>query len=150
MIYLAYDHAGFELAKRINQYLKSKSLIVEDIGPKAFDSGDDYPDYAIDLAKKVCQNQDNFGILLCRSGAGMAIAANKVKGARAVVCQIPLQAKKAREHNNTNILVLAADFTDFGTMEKIINTFFNTPFSNEQRHIKRLLKISQFEKGQHD
>jgi len=147
MIYLAYDHAGFELAKQIKQYLESKSLTVEDIGPQTFDPGDDYPDYAINLAKKVGHNPDNFGILLCRSGAGMAIAANKVKGSRAVVCQSPLQAKKAREHNNANILVLAADFTQMKTMETIINTFFNTPFSNEQRHIKRLLKISQFEEG---
>ena len=145
MIYIATDHAGFEVSQKVTKFLTEKRIKFEDLGPKTLDKLDDYPDYAFRLAQKTAQEPENFGILVCRSGAGMAISANKVKGIRAVVCMSTLQAKKARDHNNANVLVLAADYTNFSDIKKIITTFLRTPFSNEERHQRRLLKISQFE-----
>ncbi len=145
MIFIATDHAGFTLKKKIIQFLENESFKIADLGPKKFDSRDDYPDYAFALAKKVSLDPKNKGVLICRSGIGMTIAANKVKGAKAALCLNKLQAKKAREHNNANILVLAADFTSFGQMKEIIRRFLQTKFSNKERHKRRLEKIKKFE-----
>lgn len=146
MIYLSTDHAGFEIAKKIYKFLKATGYEIEDLGPLSLDPGDDYPDYGFKLAQKTALNEDNKGILVCRSGAGMSIVANKTKGIRAVVCLSPLQAKKSREHNDANVLVLAADFTTFGQMKPIIKTFLETKFSGESRHVRRLEKIKKFER----
>jgi len=146
MIYLATDHAGFNIAKKIFKFLKAASFSVNDLGPKTLDPSDDYPDYGIRLGQKVAQNKASFGILVCRSGAGMSIVANKVEGIRAVVCLNLLQAKKARDHNDANVLVLAADFTSFEKMKPIIKTFLETKFSGESRHVRRLEKIKKFER----
>ena len=147
MIFIATDHAAFELKKKINQFLKKENLKTVDLGPKKLEPLDDYPDYGFSLAKKVAENKGSRGILLCRSGAGMGIVANKVKGIRAAVCLSKLQAQKAREHNDANVLVLAADFTSFAEMKKVIKRFLNTGFSNEERHLRRLKKIEKYEKG---
>lgn len=150
MIYIATDHAGFEISKRVTEFLAQKGIQFEDLGPETLEKTDDYPDYAFALAQKTSEDSKNFGILVCRSGAGMSIAANKVKGIRAVVCLSALQAKKARDHNDANVLVLAADYTNFSDMKKIITTFLKTPFSNEQRHLRRLKKITKYEEVQND
>jgi len=146
MIYIAADHAGFELKKEIQIYLTKEGYRVKDLGPKTFNPKDDYPDFAFLLAQKTTTDHKNKGILLCRSGIGMAIAANKVKGARAALCLFVNQAQKAREHNDANILVLAADFTSKQDIKKIINKFLKTKFSTEERHTRRVKKIKEFEK----
>lgn len=146
MIYIAADHAGFELKKEIISYLTKEGNQIKDIGPKTFKPEDDYPDFAFPLAKKTAANHKNKGILLCRSGIGMSIAANKVKGARAALCLFAKQAQKAREHNNANILVLAADFSAKEETKKIIKKFLETKFSREEKHIRRVKKIEEFEK----
>lgn len=144
MIYVACDHAGFELKQKLTPFLQ-KEYQVTDLGPFKLNFLDDYPDYAFLLAKKVIQDENNRGILICRTGNGMAIAANKVKGVRAAICMNLIQTLKSRNHNDANILVLAADFTPLEEMKKIINKFLETDFSGEERHIRRLKKISTFE-----
>jgi len=146
MIYIAADHAGFEPKKEIINYLKKEDIQATDLGPKVFNPKDDYPDFAFPLAQKTAADQKNKGILLCRSGIGMAIAANKVKGARAALCLFVKQAQKAREHNDANIIVLAADFISQQDIKKIIKKFLETKFSKEERHIRRIKKIEEFEK----
>lgn len=147
MIFIATDHAAFELKKKINQFLRKENLKIADLGPRKLEPLDDYPDYGFLLAKEVVENKGSQGILLCRSGAGMGIVANKVKGIRAAVCLSELQAQKARKHNDANVLVLAADFTSFAEMKKVIKKFLDTRFSNEERHARRLKKIEKYEKG---
>jgi len=146
MIYIAADHAGFELKKEIKNYLTLKGIQTTDLGPKTLNPKDDYPDFAFLLAKKTAADPKNKGILLCRSGIGMTIAANKIKGARAALCLSELQAQKARQHNNANILVLAADFSAKKEIKKIIKKFLETSFSTEERHIRRVNKIKIFER----
>jgi len=150
MIYLATDHAGFELKTRIIEFLKEKGRTIIDLGPAIFEATDDYPDFSFKVAQKVARESGSFGILICRSGIGMSIAANKVKGVRAALCLSELQAQKAREHNDANVLVLAADFTSFEEMQKIIRKFLETPFSAEARHRRRLQKIAEFERKCHE
>ena len=146
MIYIAADHAGFELKKEIQSYLTKEGYRVKDLGPKTFNPEDDYPDFAFPLAQKTAADPKNKGILLCRSGIGMTIAANKVKGAQAALCLFELQAQKARRYNDANIIVLAADFTGKKEIKKIIRKFLGTKFSKEERHTRRVKKIEKFEK----
>ena len=145
MIFVATDHAGFELKKKIGDFLKDQGYETIDLGPEKLDPTDDYPDFGFLLAQRVAAKPNSFGILLCRSGVGMSIVANKVKGIRAALCMQPKQAQKAREHNNANVLVLAADFTGFEEMKGIIRKFLETRFSGEERHRRRLEKIRKFE-----
>ncbi len=147
VVYLATDHAGFNLKEKISLFLKKKFYQVIDLGPLKFAQNDDYPDYGFKLAKQVAQRPGSFGVLLCRSGIGMSIVANKVKGIRAALCLSGLQAQKAREHNDANVLVLAADFSSLATMKKIIDKFLKTNFSGEERHLRRLKKIKEFERA---
>lgn len=147
MIFIACDHAGFELKKKIVKFLVKSGYQISDSGPCKLDLNDDYPDYGFALAKKVVSAKNNKGILICRSGIGMSIVANKVKGARAAVCLDEAQAQKAREHNDANVLVLAADFTSLDKMKKIIKKFLQTCFSGEERHLRRIKKIEKFEKN---
>jgi ribose 5-phosphate isomerase B len=147
MIYIAADHAGLEVKKEIIKFLKDRHLSFNDLGPAEFNASDDYPDYGFLLANRVAQDIKSKGILVCRSGIGMSIVANKVKGIRAALCLSVLQAQKARQHNDANVLVLAADFTPLEEMKKIINKFLETDFSSEERHKRRLAKIALFEKN---
>lgn len=143
IVYVCSDHGGYELKEQLVPWLKETGWQVEDLGPYSFDPGDDYPDYVLPLAKKVQENPDSLGIIMGRSGNGEAIAANKLKGIRAVVCLNDMMAKMAREHNNANIVSLGADYVDFGTLKTIIQTFLNTSFPGEERHIRRLKKIEE-------
>jgi ribose 5-phosphate isomerase B len=157
MIYLGADHGGFLFKETLKQWLDKWGLPYQDMGNTDFDEKDDYPQYAMVVAKKVAEDesQENLpsswkdrskGILSCRSGAGMVIAANKVKGARAVGVFDPKQAQHAREHNDANIIAISGDYTDQATAKLIIETFLNTEFSGEERHKKRLNQITEFEK----
>lgn len=145
MIYIASDHGGFELKREIMKYFKSNGIKIVDMGPKFLKQGDDYPDFAFPLAKKVVAKKNNLGILICRSGLGMNIAANKVKGIRAGLCTYVGQAVMARAHTNCNILVLDSDYTSLEKNMEIIKIFLDGKFSGEERHVRRLNKISKFE-----
>lgn len=147
MIFIGSDHGGFELKRIIIKHLTSKKTKVKDIGAKVLKQGDDYPDFALPLAKKVASKKDNLGILICRSGVGMSIAANKVKGIKAALCTAVGQAVTARAHNNCNILVLAADFTSPERNLEIVKTFLQATFSEEERHKLRLKKFEDYERS---
>jgi ribose 5-phosphate isomerase B len=158
MIYLGSDHGGFNLKEKIKKWLTQWGYAWEDMGNTFYDKDDDYPKFAFLVAKKVVEEEKNTGkvyptpwkdrpkgILCCRSAAGMVIAANKVKGARAVVCFDPSYVRHSRLHNDSNILALGADWLDDLQVKKIIKTWLETEFSGEARHVKRLGQISAYE-----
>lgn len=144
MIYLGADHRGFNLKEKIKKYLENLNYKVVDLGNKIFDPNDDYPDFGKAVAFKVAKNPvKDKGILLCGSGNGMAIVANKEKGVRAVLVFNEKMAKFSREHDDANVLALPADFLKFETAKKIVKTWLETKFSGEKRHIRRLKKIER-------
>ena len=145
MIYLGSDHAGFHLKEEIKKYLKELGREYQDLGNKEIDPQDDYPDYALEVARKVVETKSR-GILICATGIGMCITANKVKGVRAAVVWDEFTALSSREHNNANILCLAGKVLDVETAKKIVQIWLETEFSNEERHIRRLGKIEEAEK----
>ncbi len=143
--YIAADHGGYELKEKLISYLKEKGYVIEDMGNKEHDPQDDYPDFVFPLAEKVAKEMGAIGIILGRSGNGEAIAANKVKNIRAAVCLDVKMAKKAREHNDANILSLGADFVDIDTAKKIADAFLETFSSKEEKHKRRVNKITSYE-----
>lgn len=148
-VYIASDHGGLELKRMVIERLPSIHVGVEivDLGPAELDSADDYPPYAFRTAESVVGDggvaSDVFGILVCRSGIGMSIAANKVHGADAALCYSVDLARKAREHNNANILVLDADFEHEEPLA-IVTAFLETKF-DAGRHERRVQQIRQYE-----
>jgi len=134
------DHAGYEFKSAIVEILQNKGLEVKDHGTYNADSVD-YPDFAHPVASAVQNNEAGFGILICGSGNGVAITANKHQNVRAALCwQVDL-AKLAREHNNANVLCLPARFVSLAVAEEMVNTFIDTNFEGG-RHEKRVGKIS--------
>ena len=144
MVYLGADHRGFYLKEKIKKYLEGLGYKVVDLGNKIFDPKDDYPDFAKPVALKVAKNPaKDKGILFCGSGNGMAIAANKARGVRAILGFNEKIARMSREHNDANVLCLPADFLKFETAKKIVKIWLETEFSKEKRHIRRLKKIKK-------
>lgn len=144
-IYLATDHAAFELKEYIKSRLLEGGHEIEDCGAYAFDPNDDYPDLIKIAAKKVSENPGSFGVVLGKSGAGEAIVANKIKGIRAVIAVNNENVKLAREHNNANVLSIGSILLSNEEAVALIRLFVNTPFSNEERHQRRIEKINQIE-----
>ena len=148
-IYLAADHAGFDLKEVIKRYLIEQVREVEDMGAFILDKQDDYPDFIIPAAYKVAENpQENFGIFFGASGQGEAIAANKVKGVRAAVYyggSLDL-VKRSRSHNNANVLSLGARFLTFEEAVDAVELWLRTEFLGG-RHERRIQRITQFEQN---
>jgi len=144
-IFLGSDHAGFELKEKIKERLNQRKIKYKDLGPSVYDGRDDYPDYAFKVAKMVSKNQSGRGILVCGTGAGMAIAANKVKGIRAVEAYDAHSARMSRLHNDSNILTIGARNVLPSKAIKIVDAWVNTSFSEEERHKRRIEKIKKFE-----
>ncbi len=146
MIYIASDHAGFELKKNIIAFIKSTGQEIEDMGPFKFDADDDYPDFCYPCAVKVGQNPGSMGIVLGMSGNGEAIVANKAKGVRAVLYYGGHEeiVKLARQHNNANVLSIGAKFISQDEVERAINLFIETGFE-AGRHQRRIDKIRELE-----
>lgn len=144
-IYIASDHGGFYLKEELKGHLQAKGYQVKDFGAYTFDSKDDYPDFIFPLAEEVAQKGKALGIVLGRSGSGEAIAANKIKGIRAVLCINPRHAQKAREHNHANVIALGADFVNATTAKKIVDAFLTFHPSSATRHTRRLGKIKKYE-----
>ena len=137
-IFIASDHAGYSLRKNvISRFSKTKKII--DLGPKSDDSVD-YPDFARKLSKKVASNKGSFGILICGSGMGMAIAANKTKNIRAALCYSVKNTKLSRLHNNANIITLGERLIDKKKAFNLIKIFLSTKFEGG-RHLRRVKKI---------
>ena len=145
-VILASDHAGFRLKEKVKAYLKRKKIEFEDLGAHSTKSVD-YPDFAFKAAREVARNKDYRGILICGTGTGMVIAANKVKGIRAVAAYDTYSAKMSRVDNDSNVLALRGRFFPFEKIKKFISVWLKTPFSNDPRHKKRLKKIAQYEGG---
>lgn len=136
-IALGCDHGGFELKQQIIQYLEKETIEFKDFG--CYDEKScDYPDYAKAVANAVGNGDYMLGILVCGTGIGMSITANKIKGVRAALCGDCFSAEATREHNNANILCLGARVTGAGLALKIVDTFIKTEFSNDERHIRRI------------
>ena len=144
-IIIAADHGGFKLKEKIKEHLNKKGIEYEDLGTHGGDPKDDYTDYAIKLGKIVSKGQNDKGILICGSGAGMVIAANKVKGVRAAIGYDIYSAKMARFDNNANVICLRERFFAPANAKKIVDVFLNTSFSGEARHKRRIQKISKYE-----
>lgn len=144
MIAIACDHAAPLLKNEVIAHLKSKGIDVLDLGTNG-DVSVDYPDYALKCAEAIASGKCRAGILICGTGIGMSIAANKVKGIRCAHCTDEFSAAMAREHNNANIIALGARISDKDTIISMIDIFLNTPFSTEQRHKNRVDKINQIE-----
>jgi len=144
-VIIASDHAGFRMKEKVKEYLRRKKIEYEDLGTESLKSVD-YPDYAIKVAEKVSKNKNTRGILICGTGTGMTIAANKVRGIRAVAAYDAYSAKMSRIDNDTNVLGLRGRFFPFEKIKKIITVWLNTPFSGEKRHKKRIKKIADYER----
>jgi ribose 5-phosphate isomerase B len=144
-VILASDHAGLRLKEKVKKYLARKKIEYEDLGTNSFKSVD-YPDYALKVAEKVAKNKNTRGILVCGTGTGMTIAANKVKGIRAVAAYDAYSAKMSRIDNDTNVLGLRGRFFPLEKIKKIITVWLDTPFSGEKRHKRRIKKIRDYER----
>lgn len=145
-VYIASDHGGFSIKSKVISFLKQKGYTVEDVGPSTLDPDDDYPDYAIPMAKKVAGDKNSLGIVACRNGQGVCIASNKVKGIRAVTGFSSKQAETTRKDDNANILCLPADYLSESEIKNIVSVWLGTDFSNAARHKRRLRKVSSLEK----
>lgn len=139
-IALGSDHAGHALKEKIKAHLQAKGYQIRDYGTNSTDSAD-YPDHAHPLAKAVASGQPNRGVVICGSGNGVAITANKHKGVRAALCWTPEIARLARQHNDANVLALPARFVQENEAMQILEAFLNTPFDGG-RHQQRVKKIN--------
>lgn len=146
-IHVGTDHAGFEFKNELVKYLKSKGHDVVDHGAFEYDAEDDYPAFCIAAAEAVASDATSLGIVIGGSGNGEQIAANKVVGIRAALAWSVETATLAREHNNANVLGLGARMHDEATAFAIVDAFIQTPFSNVERHIRRIGQIAEFEQG---
>jgi ribose 5-phosphate isomerase B len=146
-IVVAADHVGFALKEQVIEYLKTKGLEVEDYGTSSAEPVD-YPDYAEKVAAQVAAKQADGGVLLCGTGIGMMLAANKFPGIRAVAANDTISARMAREHNDANILTLGSRMIGAAAMRQIVDTWLSTPFAGG-RHERRLQKIESLDQRYH-
>ncbi len=158
MIYLGSDHGGYQLKQKIKSWLTEWGYKWEDCGNTQYDALDDYPKYALKVAEKVADDETrgkkfpvswrerSKGILICRSAAGMVMAAAKVRGARPVAAFQIVGAKKSRQHNDANILALSGDFLTEATAKEILKIWLETEFSGDERHVRRLKQIEDYER----
>lgn len=140
---IASDHAGFEQKQQLADYLRGKGHEVRDLGPEN-DDRVDYPDFAEKVAREVAAHTADFGVLVCGTGIGMALAANKIHGIRAVNVINTQFAELSREHNDANIVTLSGRFVDVEENERILDTFLSTDFGGG-RHAGRVAKIMALE-----
>jgi ribose 5-phosphate isomerase B len=146
-IALAADHVGFALKEKTRDYLKGKGLEVEDLGPANAESVD-YPDFAEKVAVQVAAKQADCGVLICGTGIGMEIAANKIPGIRAAAASNTISARMARAHNNANVLTMGGRMIDEAAMHRIVDTWLSTSFDGG-RHERRVEKIEALEQRYH-
>lgn len=145
IIGLGADHAGYHLKNIVRSYLQQRGIAVRDFGTHT-DSPCDYPDFALMVATAVANGECDLGILICGTGVGMCISANKVKGIRAAHAQDPVTARLARQHNDANILCMGGRIVGAELAMDIVNTFLSSQFTNEERHVRRVHKVHALEK----
>ncbi|MFA7076051.1 MAG: ribose 5-phosphate isomerase B [Candidatus Izemoplasmatales bacterium] len=138
------DHAGYEYKKALVDYLQEKGHEIMDFGTNT-DEATDYPDFAVLVAKAVSMEKAEFGILVCGTGIGMSIAANKVKGVRAAVVSTKFTAESSKTHNHANVITFGSRVNTISEVIEFLEIFMTTKISTEQRHIARVEKIGKFE-----
>ena len=144
MIAIACDHGGFELKQTVLRFLAQKDIPVQDFGCDGLESCD-YPDFGIPAARAVGSGACEMGILICTTGIGMSMAANKVHGVRCALCGDPLSARLTRQHNNANVLALGAGIVGPNLALEIVETFLTTPFlgGRHQRRVDKFMALEQ-------
>jgi ribose 5-phosphate isomerase B len=152
IIYIGADHRGFQLKETLKAWLQEQGNQIMDCGNTVYDLDDDYPDYTFPVAAQVAADTSSKGIVICGSGVGVAIAANKVDGIRAASALNADEVRHGRKHDAINILALSADYTSVDQAKVLVETFLKTPFdAEEQRFIRRFQKIENYEKtGQYN
>ncbi len=144
-IVIGADHRGFRMKEEISRSLSEWGYLVKDVGARAYNPDDDFPDIAIAAGEEVRRNPHTYGIIMCGSGVGMAVAANKIRGVRAALCASPAQAIASRHDDDANVLVLAADFTTTPLARRIVKSWLATAFGRKERYMRRLRKIEKIE-----
>ena len=139
------DHGGYALKLELIEHLKARGFEVTDVGCDS-DKSCDYPVYAKAVTDIITEKKADLGILVCGTGIGMSIAANKVKGIRAACCSEQFSARLTREHNNANVLCFGARVVGEGTALDLVDAFVDTPYSNDERHQRRIDLITDIEK----
>lgn len=142
-VILAADHGGFKLKEALKPYLADKGFEVEDVGARALDKQDDFPQYAFAAVTKVLGEEDARGILVCGSGQGMAMAANRVRGIRASLVWSEDVARETREDNDSNVLSLPARFISEDEAKKIVDVWLATPFSKNPKYHRRIDEVEE-------
>jgi ribose 5-phosphate isomerase B len=145
-LHIGSDHAGLELKNELLAHLVNNGHDVTDHGPYEYDALDDYPDFCIPAAQAVSKDPASLGVVIGGSGNGEQISANKVKGIRAVLAWSIETAKLGKEHNNANVVSIGGRMHSIDQCKEIIDAFIATPFSNGERHIRRIDKIAKFER----
>lgn len=142
-VFFGADHRGFQLKEALKAHLAARGVQVEDLGNTVEDPNDDYVDFAAKVAAKVSENpSDHRGILICGSGHGVDMVANKFKGVKSALAFNEAVAKQSREHEDANVLALASDWVSEEDAKKIVDVWLATPFSGEGRHVRRLAKLA--------
>ena len=143
-IALACDHGGYALKQSLLTYLSEKGYEIRDFGCYN-ETSIDYPDFAFPAAEAVASGEYERGIFVCTTGIGMSVCANKVRGVRCALCTTTFQASMTRQHNDTNILALGQQTVDEDLAKQIVDVWLTTEFSNGERHVRRIQKISDYE-----
>ncbi len=147
-VYIGADHGGFRLKEKIIRWLEAQRIPYEDMGNHTYQPRDDYPDFSVAVSRMVAGKRSARGIIICRSGVGACIAANKIKGIRAGQALNTTMARKSREDDDANVLCLGADYVTFKQAAKIITVWLNARASTAKRHQRRLKKIKLLEQKQ--
>ncbi len=145
MLYIAADHAGYPLKEELKDFLAKQGYEVGDLGAEQLDPSDDYPDFAKKVARAVLESEDSGGILICGTGQGMCVAANRYPGIRAAFVYDEFTVRMAAEHLNANVICLGGRVTDDETARKLVKIWLDTEFIGEQRHLRRIEKIENEE-----
>lgn len=146
-IYIGADHNGLELKNTLKKWLEEKGHTVVDAGPTEFNKADDYPDFGYEVAKAVAEKPDQRrGIAVCGSGVGMSVVADKVKGVRAALIHDPDIARAAQRDDDINVLALGSQYISPNKAKEVVEAWLSTPFSGAERHVRRIGKISEYEK----
>jgi ribose 5-phosphate isomerase B len=139
------DHAGFALKTELVAWLGQRGLTCRDVGAACYQPDDDYPDYAVAVAQAVAAGEAELGIVVCGTGVGSCIAANKVPGVRAAVCSDTFSARGSRAHNDANVLCLGERVVGVGLAEEVVAAWLGESFSGDERHRRRLAKVRALE-----
>lgn len=142
-IYIGADHRGFHLKDKLAQWLREEGHEVTDCGNTVYDPNDDFPDYSFAVSDSVVKDEGSRGVIICGSGGGVTIAANKVKGIRCTTAVHVADVKHNRQHDDINILALSADYTDFDEAKELVSAFILIEFEAQERHVRRLNKIAE-------